>query len=287
MITGKVGVDALVEFSVTGIAHVESQIAAVIFGHFLLDDVGLNGDAEMIGLAGEIRGEVIVLVLFESVVAHVAPEHGSHAELVGFGKGAADFDDLAIGLVGTEIDGCADSGSTHVPSLLNSTEEHLIEFIGVSEQFVVIDLHDEGNLVRIFVCHGAENSERGSYGVALAFYRELDDIFRVEIVRIFGEASARGVLDALIDRKNREITRAAEAPVIEDALEIREYPDISVRGGVDAINKIGAGKMHAFFCDFRRLVSEKVFGFCAEVSFDTSCACRGCHVGLLSYSRIA
>src|ERR1700723_15006 len=95
------------------------------------------------------------------------------------------------------------------------------------------------------------------------------------------------MLDALIDWKNREIARAAEAPVIEDALEIREYPDISVRRGVDAIHKIGAGKMQAFFCDFRRFVSEKIFGFCAKVGFDFSTACGGCHVNLLSYSRIA
>ena len=151
----------------------------------------------------------------------------------------------------------------------------------------MIDLHDEGNFVGVFARDGAENSEGGGDGVAVAFDGELDDIFRVEIVRILGEAGAGGVLDALIDGKDREIAGAAEAPVAEDALEIGEHADISVRCGVDAVDKIGTGKMQALFRDFRRLVSEKIFGFCAEVRFNVSCASRGCHVALLSYSRIA
>ena len=246
MIAGEVGVNALVEFSVAGVAHVEGHVAAVIFGHFLLDDVGLDGDAEMIGLAGEIGGEVIVLFLLEGVVAEVAPEDRGHAEFVGFGEGPADFDDLPIGLVGTEINGCADSGCAHVPGFLHSAEKDLVEFVGESEQLVVVELHDEGNFVRIFVSDGAENPEGRGDGVALAFDGEFDDIFRVEIVGILGEAGARRVFNALIDGKNREIASAAEAAVVEDALKISEYSDISVRCGVDAVNKIGTGKMQAF-----------------------------------------
>ena len=45
MIAGEVGVNALVEFAVTRVAHVEGHVAAVIFGHFLFDDVGLDGNA--------------------------------------------------------------------------------------------------------------------------------------------------------------------------------------------------------------------------------------------------
>ena len=57
VIAVELGVDALVEFAVAGIAHVEGLVAAVIFGELLLDDVGLDGDAEMVGLAGEVGGE--------------------------------------------------------------------------------------------------------------------------------------------------------------------------------------------------------------------------------------
>src|SRR4029077_11689472 len=79
MIAGEVGIDALVEFAVAGIAHVEGLVAAVIFWELLLDDVGFDGHAKMIGLAGEVGGEVIVFVLLEGVVAEIAPENGGHA----------------------------------------------------------------------------------------------------------------------------------------------------------------------------------------------------------------
>src|SRR6266478_2514650 len=107
MVAAEVGVDALVEFAVAGIAHVEGLIAAVIFRELLLDDVRLDGHSEMVGLASEIGGKVIVLVLLKGVVAKVAPENGGHAELMGLREGLADFHDLAAALVGAEIDGSA------------------------------------------------------------------------------------------------------------------------------------------------------------------------------------
>src|SRR6267142_2048291 len=88
-------------------AAVEGLIAAVIFRELLLDDVRLDGHSEMVGLASEIGGEVIVLVLLKGVVAEIAPEDGGHAELVGLREGLADFHDLAAALVGAEIDGSA------------------------------------------------------------------------------------------------------------------------------------------------------------------------------------
>ena len=118
VIAAEVGVDALVEFAVAGITDVESRIAAIIFGEFLLDDVGLNGDAEVIGLTGEVGGDVIVLVLFEGVVAQIAPQHGGHAEFVGLCEGVADFNDLAAALIRAEIDRCANRGSAHVVGFL-------------------------------------------------------------------------------------------------------------------------------------------------------------------------
>src|SRR6266851_1193889 len=105
MIAAEVGVDAFVELAVAGIAHVQRGIAAVIFRELLLDDVRLDGHAEMVGLAGEVGGEVIVLVLLESAVAEIAPEDGGHAELVRVREGLADLHDLAATLIGTEIDG--------------------------------------------------------------------------------------------------------------------------------------------------------------------------------------
>ena len=51
MVAGEIEVNALVELAVTGIAHVESLIAAVVLRKLLLNDVGLDGHAQMICLA--------------------------------------------------------------------------------------------------------------------------------------------------------------------------------------------------------------------------------------------
>src|SRR5215469_4640197 len=150
VIAGEIRVDALIEFPVAGIADVQRLVAAVIFRELLLDDVSLNSHAEVIGLAGEVGGDVVILVLFERGIAQVAPQYGSHAEFVGLGEGMADFDDLAVGILGAEIDSGAHRGSTHVVGFLHGAEQNLVELIGVGEEFVVIDLHDEGNLVGVF-----------------------------------------------------------------------------------------------------------------------------------------
>ncbi len=40
----------------------EGEEAAVIFWEFLFNDIGLDGDAEVIGLAGEVSGEVVIFI---------------------------------------------------------------------------------------------------------------------------------------------------------------------------------------------------------------------------------
>src|SRR5258708_1860011 len=270
MIAVEFGVDALVEFAVTGVADVERGIAAVIFGELLLDDIGLDGDAEMVGLAGQVGGEGIVLVLFEGVVAEVAPEDGGHAELVSMGEGLADFDDLAAALVGAEINRGTNGGCAHVVSLLDGAEKNLVGLIGEGEQLVVIHFDDEGNFVGIQAGNGAEDAEGGGDGVAAAFDGELDDVAAVKIIGILGEAGAAGMFDALIDGEYGEIAGAAEAALAKHALEIGEHAHVAVGGGVDAVDEVRAGEMQALLGDFGRFESQQGFGFCAEVRFDFS-----------------
>ena len=72
----------------------------------------------------------------------------------------------------------------------------------------MIDLHNEWNFVRVLARDRAQNPERGCDCVAAALNGELNDIFAVEIVWILGKARAAGMLDALIDRKDREVAGA-------------------------------------------------------------------------------
>src|SRR5882724_11488648 len=125
MIAAQVGVNALVEFAVAGIAHIECQVAAVIFGQLLLNDVGFDGHTEMVGLAGEVGGEVVILVLLERVVAQIAPEDRRHAEFVSLGKRLANLNDLAAALLRAEINRGANGRCAHVIGLLHRTDQIL------------------------------------------------------------------------------------------------------------------------------------------------------------------
>ena len=73
-------------------------VAAVVLGLLLLDEVGLDGDPDVVGLAGEVGGQVVVgLVRLEGRVAEVAPQDGEQPEVVGLGEGRADLLELAVG----------------------------------------------------------------------------------------------------------------------------------------------------------------------------------------------
>ena len=76
-------------------------------------------DAEVVGLAGQVGGHVVVdAVLLERRVAQVAPQHGEHAEAVGLLEGRGDLDDLAVALLGAEVDRRADAGGAELPRAL-------------------------------------------------------------------------------------------------------------------------------------------------------------------------
>src|SRR5713101_492962 len=73
-----------------GLAELDGVEATVVFRLLLLDDVGLDGDAEVVGLAGQVgRQRVVDAVLFEGVVAQIAPQDGEHPEAVGLLEGLA------------------------------------------------------------------------------------------------------------------------------------------------------------------------------------------------------
>ena len=66
-----------------GLREVDDLKAAVGVGELLLDDVRLDRDPEMVGLAREVGGGLVVdPVLLEGGVPDVAPEHGGHPQLV-------------------------------------------------------------------------------------------------------------------------------------------------------------------------------------------------------------
>jgi hypothetical protein len=158
MIARQVRIDLLVR-----LAEVDRVVAAVGLGQLLLDDVGFDRDTEMIRLAGEIRGEVVVGFLrLERRVSQIAPEHGEHPELVRMLEHLGHFLELPLRFFRAEVNRRADAGRAHVEALLHAREADLVEGVRVRDELVVVDLEDERNLVRVLAGAHAEHAERGA-----------------------------------------------------------------------------------------------------------------------------
>ncbi len=178
MIAREFRIDALVKFPVARVAHVQRLVAAVVLGQLLLDDVRFNRHAQMIGLTRQVRGEVIVLILLEGVVTHIAPQNRSHPQFVRVRERPADFHDLPVALIGPEVDGRPDRRRAQVMPRLHVGEEYLIKFIRVGQQFVVIDLHDERNFVRVLAATEPRIPKSGCHRVATALDHQAKQYFR-------------------------------------------------------------------------------------------------------------
>jgi hypothetical protein len=72
------------------------------------------------------------------------------------------------------------------------------------------------------------------------------------------------VFDALVNRKNREITRAREPAVIEKRLQRTEDRGRAIRSAPDAVDKVGTGKVQLVLGNCLRRVFEKLVGVRAK-----------------------
>src|SRR6185503_1736440 len=98
-------------------------VTTVPLGQFLLDDIGLDRDAEVVCLAREIRCSVhVAFRSFELRIAQVAPENTSHTELMRLREGLADLGDLPCRLVRTEVNRRANSDRAEVVCFFNRSK---------------------------------------------------------------------------------------------------------------------------------------------------------------------
>ena len=268
MVGGQFRVDAFVELAVAGVAGVEGLVAAVVLGEFLLDDVGFDGDAEVVGLTGEICGEVVVLVFLEGVVAEVAPEDGCHAEFMGVVEGFGDLDDFVAGILSAVVNGCADGGRTHVVGLLDRSEHDLPGDVRVGEEFVVVHLHEEGDRVCVLASHRTKDAEGRGHRIAAAFDGQLHYVLGVEVDRVLGKARTGRVLDALIDRENGKVAGVGKTAGAVHALEVGQDAGIAVASEVDAVHEIRTGKMKEILRHGLAGVVEEGVGPGSEVVLD-------------------
>ena len=259
MIGRQGAVDELVGLAVGDAVLIEGEKAAVVLGELLLDDVGLDRAADVVGLTGEVGGHVEILALglllhVEGRVAQVAPKDGGHAELMGAVEGLGDLNDLAVGVRAAKVNRGADGCRAHLVGFLNLAEENLLERVRVGHELVVINLHNEGDLVGVLARRHAENAEGRGNRVAAAFNGKLDDVFGIEVIGILGEAGAAGVLDALVDGQDGHVARAREAACAVDAGEVVQDTQVAVAVKPHAVREIRAGQVKAILGDRLALV---------------------------------
>jgi hypothetical protein len=144
-------------------------------------------------------------------------------QFVGARERLGRFLDLAARFLGPEVNRCAHGDRAHVPGLLDVAEVNLVVGVGIGKQLVVVQLHDEWDLVRVLAGHGAQHAQRRSHGVAAALDRQPDDVLRVEVNRIGRETRPRRMLDALIDRQDRNVAGSGEAAVIENPRQTAQH----------------------------------------------------------------
>src|ERR1044071_3432846 len=96
------------------------------------------------------RGMVINAIFFKRIVTGVAPQDGSHSQLMCTLKCSSYFLDLTTAFLRTEINSSSNSCSSHIPFLLNRSEHDLIKFIRIAQEFVVVQLYYERNFVSVF-----------------------------------------------------------------------------------------------------------------------------------------
>ena len=216
---GQLGIDQGRGFAVFG-----RQVTAVVGGQFLFDDIGAEGDAEMVGLAGEVRGGMVVdAIYFKAGIAGVTPEDGRHAQFVCDLEGLGNLFQLAVAFCAAPVYGGAYGDGSHVPGGFNAAEKGLVVAVGKAEEFVMVDLYDEGNAVCVFTAHDVQHAKCGGYSITSGFYGQFDDIFGIEIHGVGGEGSAGAVFDTLVHREDRQVTGVGKSSVTDQGLQTSQY----------------------------------------------------------------
>src|SRR5690606_29253560 len=147
-----------------------------------------------------------------------------HAEFVRVRERFGHFHNFPVGVGRPEVDGGAHRYGAHVICLLDGAEHDLRVGARVRHELVVVDLHDERDLVSVLARHGAEYAEGGSDRVATALHGEFDDLLGIEVVGVLGEGGAAGVLDSLVYGQYGNVTGVCEAAVTVQRLQAAQHP---------------------------------------------------------------
>ena len=110
----------------------------------------------------------------------------------------------------------------------------------------MVELDDEGDPVHVAARHHAERAQGRGHGIALARQRQFQQVGRIEVGGILGEAGRTRVLDALIDRQNGEIPRAPQPTVVVERAHVPQHARRTVAVTEDPAEIVGSRQDEAF-----------------------------------------
>ena len=203
---------------------------------------------------------IVDAVDLERRAAQIAPQHGEHAQGVGLFEGDRDLLELAVRLVGAPVDRCADTDTADLEGLVDRGELDLVERVRGGQQFVVVELEDERDLVGIRSSDRAEHAQRRGHRVAAAFDGEFTDVGRIEVDRVGGEAGPGRVLDALVDGQDREVPGAGQATVVVHRLQVAQHRRSTIGLGRHPVDEIGPRQVQMLLRDRLARMAEQVLG---------------------------
>jgi hypothetical protein len=197
---------------------------------------------------------------------------------VGRGERGRHLLDLPLGLRRAEVDRGADGDAALLAGLAYRAEHDLVVGVRVRQELVVVQLEQERDPVRVAAGGGTERAERGGDGVAAALDRQLDDAGRVEVVRVLRERRPGRVLDALVDRQDRQVAGAGQAAVRVQRLHRPQHRCRPVGHGDHAVDEVRARQVQALARDRAAGVPEERLCVVAQDGFelgDVRCGCDG------------
>ncbi len=124
----------------------------------------------MIGLTGQISGNMIILIRFECRVTQISPQNGHHSQTMGIAKCLRNFLNLPTAFFRAIIDSCSHSYGAHIERLINAGKQYLIVLVGVRQQFIMIQLQNKWNFVCIFSGNSSQNPQSRCNRITATFY---------------------------------------------------------------------------------------------------------------------
>ena len=133
----------------------------------------------------------------------------------------------------------------------------------------MVQLHDEGELVRPLAADRAEDAERRRERVAAALDRELDEVLGVEVDGVRREARRARVLDALVDGQDRDVARPGQAAGVDEPLQVAQHGRGTIGVDEDPVDEVRARQVQVVLGDRLALVLEQALGVVSEQLLQT------------------